>query len=86
MRRDSHKCVEDSCCKAGKHSGTCCGKHGYPDVMTAHQHHNTDSTSGTHGTIDGKVCDIENTESKVNTDCHDSPYQTLGSSTRKCVD
>ena len=47
--------------------------------MTAHKHHNADSTSGTHGTINSKVGYVQNTESKIDTDCHDPPYQTLAS-------
>ena len=85
-RRDSHECVEDTCSETGKHSGSGSSKHRNPHTVTAHQHHNADSTASTHGAVNSKVGYIEDTEGEINTNCHDSPDQTLRSSAWKCID
>ena len=83
--RNTHESMKNSGCKSGQH--TCCSgsNHRYEHAVSAHQHHDTDCTSGAHSTVNSKVGDIQNTESKIDTNCHNTPDKTLGRSTWKCI-
>ena len=83
--RNTHESVKDSCCKSCQHSCTGSGDHRCKHTVTTHQHHDAHSTTGAHGAVNSKVGNIQNTESKIDTDGHDTPDKTLGSSTWKCI-
>ena len=82
---NSHDCVKDPGGQSGQHSGSGSRQHRDPDIMSAHQHHDADGASGTHGSIHGKIRDIQDTEGKINADRHNAPDKPLGGGSRQRV-
>ena len=52
-------------------------QHGDPDITAGQHHDDAYGGTGTDGTVDGKIGEIENTEGDKNTDGHDPPDQPL---------